>query len=107
MNVITRPHRYVGKLAKVRSLFGGYSLPQGVPENVMVRIVDFEIGHFTVEFEGHKFVRVSRIFQNSGSRNPIRRSTCLGDCLSEPRLYLLLQPYGVDIFIEWEHTRSA
>jgi len=46
---------YVGKLAKVRSAFGGQELPEGLPEGCTVRIVGFDIGHFEVEHEGRTF----------------------------------------------------
>lgn len=46
---------YVGKMAKVRSEFGGYQLPIGLPEGSAVKIVGFDIGHFEVEHHGRKF----------------------------------------------------
>jgi hypothetical protein len=49
---------YIGKNARVRSCFDGYSLPDGLPEGATVRIVGFDFGHFEVEYEGHAF-RVS------------------------------------------------
>lgn len=46
---------YVGKVAVVRSSFDGYELPDGLPEGSTVRIIGFDIGHFTVEFESRAF----------------------------------------------------
>ncbi|MBC8095674.1 MAG: hypothetical protein H7Y43_07665 [Akkermansiaceae bacterium] len=46
---------YVGKVAKVRSGFDGYELPEGLPEGSTVRIVSFDIGHFEVEHEGQTY----------------------------------------------------
>jgi len=46
---------YVGKVAKVRSCFDGYQLPEGLPEGAAVKIVAFDIGQFDVEHKGRKF----------------------------------------------------
>jgi hypothetical protein len=46
---------YVGKTAVVRSGFDGYELPDGLPEGATVKIVGFDIGNFTVEFDGTIF----------------------------------------------------
>ena len=50
-----RKINYVGKLAKVRSAFDGYRLPQGLPEGAVVKIVGFTSGHFDVEHRGKRF----------------------------------------------------
>jgi hypothetical protein len=46
---------YIGKVAKVRSNFDGYQLPDGLPEGSAVKIVGFDIGHFDVEHMGRRF----------------------------------------------------
>jgi hypothetical protein len=55
MKTSQRRINYVGKVAKVRSSFGGSSLPDGLPEGSAVKIVGFDIGHFDVEHKGRKF----------------------------------------------------
>ena len=55
MKTNRRRINYIGKLAKVRSVFGGYPLPDGLPEGARVKIVGFDIGHFEVEHDGRKF----------------------------------------------------
>jgi hypothetical protein len=51
---------YVGRMAKIRSCFEDYQLPEGLPEGATVRIVGFDIGHFDVEHEGRTF-RISMV----------------------------------------------
>ena len=46
---------YIGKVARVRSSFDGYELPEGLPSGSNVRIVGFDIGHFDVEYKGRRF----------------------------------------------------
>ena len=46
---------YVGKVARVRSDFENFPLPEGLPEGAAVKIVGFDIGHFEVEHEGRRF----------------------------------------------------
>lgn len=41
--------------ATVKSVFGGYPLPEGLPEGAMVRIQGFQPGYYDVEFEGKTF----------------------------------------------------
>ncbi|HEX3625931.1 MAG TPA: SOS response-associated peptidase [Verrucomicrobiae bacterium] len=41
--------------ATVKSIFGGYPLPNGLPEGATVRIQGFQPGYFDVEFEGKTF----------------------------------------------------
>lgn len=45
----------LGELAIARSLPTSYKLPQGLPEGATVKLLDFEIGTYEVEYEGKKF----------------------------------------------------
>lgn len=55
MNKTRKRINYIGKIARVRSTFDGYELPDGLPEGANVKIVGFDIGHFDVEHRGRKF----------------------------------------------------
>ncbi len=55
MKTNARRINYVGKIARVRSCFDGYPLPEGLPDGSNVRIVGFDIGHFDVEYKGRRF----------------------------------------------------
>ncbi|HHY86042.1 MAG TPA: hypothetical protein GYA07_11015 [Verrucomicrobia bacterium] len=57
MKITKKKVNYIGKKATVRSCFGGYSLPDGLPEGATVEIVGFDIGCFDVRF-GRKTFRV-------------------------------------------------
>ena len=52
--VRVKPHR-VGDTVKVRSVHGGYPLPEGLPENAMVRVVAFDHAYRLVEWQGQQF----------------------------------------------------
>jgi putative SOS response-associated peptidase YedK len=41
--------------ATVKTLFGGYNLPEGLPELAAVKITGFHEGTFVVDFEGKRF----------------------------------------------------
>jgi hypothetical protein len=47
--------RYLGKVVTVRSCFGGYRLPPGLPELSRVMIVGQQSGYFEVQWEGQAF----------------------------------------------------
>jgi putative SOS response-associated peptidase YedK len=49
--------------ATVKSVFGGYPLPDGLPERATVRIQGFQPGYYDVEFEG----KVYRVFSGGVS----------------------------------------
>jgi hypothetical protein len=55
MRTNKRRINYVGKIATVRSSFGGSELPEGLPEGSAVKITGFDIGHFEVEHSGRTF----------------------------------------------------
>ena len=55
MKMNRRRINYVGKTAKVRSVFDGYQLPEGLPEGSTVKITGFDIGNFEVEYKGRTF----------------------------------------------------
>ena len=55
MKITGRRINYVGKLARIRSAFGGYQLPEGLPEGITVKIVGFDIGCFDVEYQGRTY----------------------------------------------------
>lgn len=55
MKVTQQRINYIGKMARVRSSYGGEQLPEGLPEGATVRIVAFAIGNFEVEHEGRVF----------------------------------------------------
>jgi len=52
--VRVKPHR-IGDIVKVRSVHGGYSLPEGLPENAMVRVIELDHAYRRVEWEGREF----------------------------------------------------
>ena len=52
--VRVKPHR-VGDIVKVRSVHGGYPLPEGLPEGVEVRVVAFDHAYRRVEWQGQEF----------------------------------------------------
>ncbi len=41
--------------ASVKSVFGGYRLPDGLPEGAIVKIRSFDHGHYHVEYNGNVF----------------------------------------------------
>jgi hypothetical protein len=45
----------IGTLATVRSLENSYCLPTGLPERATVKILHFDFGTVTVEFENQQF----------------------------------------------------
>jgi hypothetical protein len=42
-------------MATVKSVWGGYMLPDGLPESSTVRLLSFESGWYEVEFGGRMF----------------------------------------------------
>ena len=52
--VRVKPHR-VGDTVKVRSVHGGYPLPEGLPKGAEVRVVAFDHAYRLVEWQGHEF----------------------------------------------------
>jgi hypothetical protein len=55
----------VGSRVRVRSVSGGYPLPDGLPEGAQVVVVEIEPGSRVVEFEGRHFT-VPQACVNSG-----------------------------------------
>jgi hypothetical protein len=55
MKSTKRKVNYIGKKATVRSCFGGYSLPEDLPEGASVEIIGFDIGHFDVRYDSREF----------------------------------------------------
>jgi hypothetical protein len=51
-----RKINYVGKLVRVKHCQGGYSLPDDLPEGVLVEIIGFDIGQFYVVYHNEVFV---------------------------------------------------
>lgn len=49
-----KPHR-IGDTVKVRSVSGGYALPEGLPENAMVRVIALVHVYRLVEWQGQEF----------------------------------------------------
>lgn len=45
----------LGELAIARSLPNSYGLPKGLPEGVTVKLTDYDVGTYEVEFDGRKF----------------------------------------------------
>jgi hypothetical protein len=52
--VRVKPH-HVGDIVPVRSVPGGYPLPEGLPEGAMVRVIAFDHAYRRVEWEGREF----------------------------------------------------
>ena len=52
--VRVKPHR-VGDTVKVRSVHGGYPLPEGLPEGAEVRVIVFDHAYRTVEWQAREF----------------------------------------------------
>jgi hypothetical protein len=55
MNKLQSKVNYIGKVARVRSCFGGYHLPAGLPEGALVKIMSFDFGYFDVDYKGQTF----------------------------------------------------
>lgn len=52
--VRVKPHR-IGDIVPVRSLPGGYPLPEGLPEGTKVRVIAFDHAYRVVEWQGQEF----------------------------------------------------
>jgi len=53
--VRVKPHK-VGDIVPARSVPGGYALPEGLPENSMVKVLAFENAYRRVEWQGREFL---------------------------------------------------
>jgi hypothetical protein len=49
-----------GDIVAVRPIFGGYSLPEALPEGTKVKLLSFDYGYWDVEYNGKKY----RIFSS-------------------------------------------
>jgi hypothetical protein len=90
------------KVATVASVCGGYRLPDGLPQGAIVRVLDFDHGFHTVEFENRQF----KIFSGCANYLPPK----FYDNENARAFFIRIRklvPSGLFISMELKHIRLA